>query len=88
MTAYARPSVTIPDAANNGKWLRTVSGAFAWVAVAAADVTGLGTSATRNVGTTAGTVAAGDDPRLLATSDIDGGTASAVGAGSVDGGSA
>jgi hypothetical protein len=53
-----------PDSANNGKWLKTVGGAFVWSPIAAADVAGLGGAALLNVGTTPGTVAAGDDARF------------------------
>lgn len=42
----------------------SVAGKTGEVLLSASDISGLGNSATRNVGTTSGTVAAGDDPRL------------------------
>lgn len=57
------PGIT-PSSANNGKWLKTASGAFVWAAITASDVSGLGDAATKNTGTAAGTLAAGDDSRI------------------------
>ena len=42
----------------------SVAGKTGEVLLSASDISGLGNSATRNVGTTSGTVAAGDDPRF------------------------
>ena len=53
-TAYGRSLLTLVSAAA----LKT------GLAIAAGDVSGLGNAATRNVGTTSGTVAAGDDARF------------------------
>lgn len=45
--------------------VRSVAGRTGAVTIATGDVAGLGNSATRNVGTTAGSVAAGDDARIV-----------------------
>jgi hypothetical protein len=61
------PGIT-PNAANNGKWLKTASGAFIWAGITAADVSGLGTAAVLNVpasgNATSGQVVLGADSRL------------------------
>jgi len=51
-------------------WLKFTSGAPSVSDIAAADVSGLGTAATRNVGTGSGDVAAGDAPAAAITAHI------------------
>ena len=69
-SALAIVSSDLTDATAIGKTLLTAASASAAksaLAIAAGDVSGLGNAATKNVGTTTGTVAAGDDARFSAT---------------------
>jgi hypothetical protein len=68
--ATATALSSTPQQCGAGQYARgiAVSGAANCAAVAVEDIAGLGNAATKNIGTTAGTVAAGDDPRLGAAS--------------------
>jgi len=43
----ARLSIGAPDAGNNGKWLKTASGAFAWTTLALSELSGYPADATK-----------------------------------------